>query len=151
MASFSQTRDTVIDASPAAVHALLDDFHAWQDWSPWEEMDPDLERTYSGAEKGVGARYAWSGNKKVGTGRMEITSSTPERIDIDLEFIEPFKAKNQAIFELTPRGNGSTRVEWTMAGERNVLMTVMGKLYFDKAIAKDFDRGLAKLRALAEA
>lgn len=150
MASFSQTRDTVIDAPPATVHALLDDFHAWQDWSPWEEMDPDLERTYSGAEKGVGAQYAWSGNKKVGTGRMEITSSTPERIDIDLEFIEPFKARNQAIFELTPHGKG-TRVEWTMAGERNLLMSVMGKLYFDKAIAKDFDRGLAKLRALAEA
>ncbi|WP_183100084.1 SRPBCC family protein [Nocardioides pelophilus] len=150
MASFSQTRDTVIDAPPATVHALLDDFHAWQDWSPWEEMDPDLERTYSGAEKGVGAQYAWSGNKKVGTGRMEITSSTAERIDIDLEFIEPFKARNQAIFELTPHGKG-TRVEWTMAGERNLLMSAMGKLYFDKAIAKDFDRGLAKLRALAEA
>jgi hypothetical protein len=150
MASFSQTRDTVIDAPPATVHALLDDFHAWKDWSPWEEMDPDLKRTFSGSEKGVGAHYAWTGNKKVGTGSMEITSSTPERIDIDLEFIEPFKAKNKAIFELAPAGDG-TKLEWSMAGDRNLLMTVMGKLYFDKSIAKDFDKGLAKLKALAEA
>ncbi|KAA1426431.1 SRPBCC family protein [Nocardioides antri] len=150
MASFTLTRDAVVDAPPARVHAILEDFHAWEAWSPWEEMDPHLERSFSGADKGVGAHYAWSGNKSVGKGSMEITRSTPERIEIDLEFVEPFKASNQTAFDLTPAAGG-TRVEWTMTGERNVLMTLMGKLYFDKAIAKDFDRGLAKLRAVAEA
>ena len=149
MPSFTITRDAVIEAPPARVHAILEDFHAWQGWSPWEEMDPDLERSYSGAEKGEGAHYAWSGNKKVGKGSMTITQSTPERIAIDLEFVEPFKASNETIFDLVPAAGG-TRVEWTMTGDRNLLMTVMGKLYFDKAITKDFDRGLAKLRALAE-
>lgn len=150
MASFTLTRDAVVDAPPERVHALLEDFRAWEAWSPWEEMDPDLERSFSGAEKGVGAHYAWSGNKKVGKGSMEITRSTPERIEIDLEFVEPFKASNQTVFDLTPV-TGGTRVAWTMTGDRNLLMTVMGKLYFDKAIAKDFDRGLAKLRAVAAA
>ncbi len=150
MASFSLTRDAVIGADPATVHALIDDFHAWSMWSPWEEMDPDLKRTFSGADKGVGARYAWTGNKKVGTGNMEITASTADQIDIDLEFVEPFKARNTTVFRLTPTDSG-TKVEWTMTGERNLLMTVMGKLYFDKAIAKDFDKGLAKLDAAASA
>ncbi len=150
MASFSLTRDAVIGADPATVHALIDDFHAWSAWSPWEEMDPDLKRTYSGAEKGVGARYSWVGNKKVGSGSMEITRSTAEQVDIDLEFVEPFKASNKTVFRLTPAGEG-TKVEWTMTGERNLLMTVLGKLFFDKAIAKDFDKGLAKLDAAARA
>jgi carbon monoxide dehydrogenase subunit G len=149
MAAFTQSRETTIAAPPATIHAILDDFHQWQGWSPWEEMDPDLERTFTGPEKGVGAHYAWKGNKKVGTGSMEITGSTPERIDIDLEFIAPFRASNKTVFELVPEGTG-TRVVWTMTGDRGLLMSVMGKLFFDKAIAKDFDRGLANLKALAE-
>ncbi|NYJ01802.1 carbon monoxide dehydrogenase subunit G [Nocardioides thalensis] len=149
MAAFTQSRETTIAAPPAKIHAILDDFHQWQGWSPWEEMDPDLKREFSGPAKGVGSHYAWEGNKKVGTGSMEITGSTPERIDIDLEFIAPFKASNKTIFELVPEGAG-TRVVWTMTGDRGLLMSVMGKLFFDKAIAKDFDRGLANLKALAE-
>ena len=150
MPAFSQQRETTINAAPAAVHPLLVDFHHWKDWSPWEELDPELKRTFTGPESGVGSHYAWTGNKKVGTGSMEITNSTPERIDIDLEFIAPFKASNKTSFELKPQGSDSTRVVWSMSGERNLFMAVAGKLFFDKAIAKDFDRGLAKLKALAE-
>lgn len=149
MPAFSQSRETTIAAPPERIHAILEDFHQWQGWSPWEEMDPDLKREFSGPEKGLGSHYAWEGNKKVGKGSMEITASTPERIDIDLEFIAPFRASNKTVFELVPRGKG-TRVVWTMTGERGLLMSVAGKLFFDKAIAKDFDRGLAKLKALAE-
>ena len=150
MPHFENSRSIVVDAAPAAVHALLDDFHQWTRWSPWEELDPALQRTYSGPETGVGSHYAWSGNNKVGQGSMEITGSTPERIDIDLEFLKPFKASNKTVFTLTPEGSG-TRVEWAMSGERNLAFAVLGRLFFDKAIAKDFDKGLAKLKAAAEA
>lgn len=149
MPYFSQTHRTTIGADEAAVHALINDFHEWQRWSPWEELDPDLERTFNGPEAGVGARYAWAGNKKVGTGSMEITLSSPDRIDIDLEFLAPMKAHNKITFALTPVDDG-TEVAWTMSGDRNLLMTVMGKVYFDKAIGRDFERGLAKLKAAAE-
>ncbi len=37
-----------------------------------------------------------------------------------------------------------------MTGTRNLFMEIAGKLFFDRAIAKDFDRGLGKLKALAE-
>lgn len=149
MPAFSNSRETFIDAPPATVHAILDDFHLWSGWSPWEEMDPDLKRTFSGPEKGVGSQYAWEGNNKVGTGRMEIEESTPQRIAIDLEFIKPFKARNKTVFDLRPEGSG-TRVVWTMSGQRNALMAVAGKLFFDKAIGKDFEKGLGKLKVLAE-
>ena len=149
MPAFSLSRETTIQASPDQVHALINDFRNWAQWSPWEARDPELKRTFSGAESGLGAKYAWEGNKQVGSGTMEITSSQPDRIEIELCFLVPFKATNQTTFELTPAGEG-TRVVWSMTGQRNVLMAAMGKLFFNKAIAKDYDQGLAKLAAAAE-
>ncbi|MDO7868426.1 SRPBCC family protein [Nocardioides jiangxiensis] len=149
MPHFENSRSIGIDAAPAVVHTHIDDFRNWTAWSPWEELDPAVKRSYTGAEAGVGAHYAWEGNNKVGQGSMEITASTPERIDIDLEFLKPFKASNKTVFTLTPQGTG-TRVDWTMSGERNLAFAILGKLFFDKAIAKDFDKGLTKLKAAAE-
>lgn len=149
MPAFELTRETIVDAPPSAVHELIDDFRNWVRWSPWEERDPQLERTYSGADRGAGAIYSWKGNKQVGTGRMEITRSEPERIELDLEFLEPFRSSSKTVFTLTPEATG-TRVRWEMTGTRGVLMGVAGKLFFDRALGKDFDRGLAKLKAAAE-
>ena len=149
MPNFTNTRTTVINAPAATIHALVNDFHEWTRWSPWEGLDPDLKRTYSGAAAGVGAHYAWEGNNKAGTGTMAITSSTPDRIEIALEFLKPFKASNVATFSFSEAGGG-TRVDWTMSGQRNVAFAVLGRLFFDKAIAKDFDKGLASLKAAAE-
>ena len=143
------TREITVDAPPQTVHALIDSFPAWQQWSPWEGVDPQLQRTYSGPDAGVGAHYAWSGNKQAGSGSMEIVGSTPEQIDITLQFLKPFKATNRTTFRMTPSGSG-TKVSWTMSGQRNPLMSLMGTLFFDKAIGKDFDRGLADLKARAE-
>jgi hypothetical protein len=149
MPSFEHTRSIAIATPPEAVHALVDDFHGWAKWSPWEGLDADLTRTYSGSEKGVGARYAWAG-KKSGEGSMVITSEAPHRIDIDLYFVKPFKANNKAVFRFDPEGN-ATRVSWTMSGTRNMLLAVMGTLFFDAMIGKDFEKGLAKLKAVVEA
>ncbi len=150
MADFSMSRATTVDAPPERVHALVDDFHEWQRWSPWEGLDHDLRRTYTGPDRGVGAHYAWSGNKKAGEGTMEITSSTPTAVVVDLRFLKPFKATNVTRFDLVPLDSG-TRVTWTMTGKRNVVMSLMGRLFVDKAIGADFERGLASLKAEAEA
>lgn len=147
MPAFSHTYATTIDAPAAVVHGLVADFHEWQRWSPWEGLDPDLQRTYDGS--GVGASYSWSGNKKAGQGAMTFTSITPEQVVVDLEFLKPFKATNVVTFDLSPAGHG-TRVEWTMSGQRNLAFAVLGRLFFDKAIGKDFTKGLASLKAAAE-
>jgi len=149
MAAFEMSRSTTVAAPSARIHALVDDLHAWQTWSPWEGIDPDLQRTYTGPDQGVGAHYAWSGNKKAGEGTMEILESTPSSVVCDLRFLKPFEATNVMRFDLTLSGAG-TAVVWTMTGERGAVMGLMGKLYFDKAVGKDFDRGLAQLKAAAE-
>ncbi len=80
---------------------------------------------------------------------MTITKSTPERIEIDLELIKPFKAKNKTVFVFTPEGQG-TRVSWTLHGNRNVLMHVAGGLFVDKELGKYIERGPARLKATSE-
>jgi len=149
MSDFSLSRSTRVHADVTTVHALIDDFREWTRWSPWENVDPDLRRDYSGPETGVGSTYRWSGNRKAGEGEMRITGSTPSSVVVDLEFLKPFKATNVTAFRLAPTGD-ATEVTWTMTGSRNRVMGLMGRLFFDKAIGRDFERGLASLKAEAE-
>lgn len=149
MSDFSLSRSTRVQAEPARVHALLDDFREWRKWSPWEGADPALKRDYAGPHHGVGSTYRWSGNKKAGMGEMRIKESTPARVVVDLVFLKPFKATNVTTFSLVPAGD-ATEVTWTMTGTRSAVMSVMGKLFFDRAIGGDFDTGLAAIKQSAE-
>lgn len=151
MSDFELSRSTTINAPAATVHALINDFHEWVAWSPWEGTDPALRRTYTGPSQGVGATYAWSGNRKAGRGSMRITDSTDREIGIRLEFLKPFKATNDVTFVLVPEGE-TTAVTWRMTGQRSAVMAAMNKvLHFDKMIGGDFDKGLRQLKARAEA
>jgi hypothetical protein len=151
MGDFEVVRSTTIAAAPERVHGLIDDFRAWRRWSPWEDVDPDLKRDYSGPESGAGARYAWEGNRKAGKGSMEIVSSTPERIDMRLVFEKPWKAINDTAFELTPTGETATEVSWRMRGTNKGFAALFSKVFsMDRMIGKDFEKGLARMKAAAE-
>jgi hypothetical protein len=149
--SFDVSRSTTVQADPARVHDLIDDFHRWTAWSPWEDLDPNLSRTYTGPTAGVGAHYAWRGNRKAGEGSMEITGSSPERIEIELAFLKPMRNTNQVEFVLTPAGSG-TDVTWRMSGQvEGVMMSLFSKVMpMDRLVGKDFEKGLARLKAVAE-
>lgn len=149
--TFSVQREVSIKAPPDKVAALIVDFRNWQLWSPWEKLDPDMQRTYVGPASGKGARYAWQGDDKVGAGRMEITdAATPERTVIKLDFLKPFESHNTTTFALTPDGD-STKVSWTMTGPSPYVSKVMNVFVsMDTMIGKDFDKGLANLKAAVE-
>ncbi len=150
MAEFEIVRETVIAADPARIRELIVDFREWKQWSPWEGLDPDLQRTYTGSETGVGAQYAWDGNRKAGRGSMEITGVTDAAIDIRLSFEKPWRATNRVTFRLTPADTG-TAVSWRMVGERNAAMGLLAKVIpMDSMIGRDFEKGLERLRTLAE-
>ena len=150
MSRFDIARSTTIQAAPAGVHALVNDFLKWPAWSPWEDVDPSLQRTYAGPDSGVGAHYAWSGNRRAGSGSMEITSSTPEAIDLRLSFLKPWKATNDVTFTFVPVGDG-TQVTWRMTGEQKGVAAVLGKVVsMDRLLGKDFEKGLSRLKATAE-
>lgn len=148
---FRLERSQAIAASPQTILGHIEDFRKWRQWSPWEGLDPNLERDYSGAERGKGAVYAWRGNGKAGQGRMEILEADPRHVRIALDFIKPFKASNIAEFTLTPAGD-ATRVNWAMTGSRSLMMKVMGLVFdMEKMVGPDFERGLASLKQAAEA
>jgi len=149
--SFRIERSATIDAPAEKVFGLISDFQQWRGWSPWENKDPNLKRSYSGAERGKGSVYAWEGNKNVGSGRMEILdASSPSKVVIKLDFISPFEAHNIAEFTMLPQGN-ATNVHWVMHGPAQFISKVMQVFFsLDKMIGKDFEAGLASMKSLAE-
>jgi len=149
--TFSIRREATIKAPAEKVFALINDFHQWIVWSPWERKDPALKRSYSGADSGKGAIYGWEGDKNVGTGRMEIReSTTPSKIVIQLDFFKPFEAHNTAEFTMLPQGDG-THVTWVMHGPSPFMNRVMQVFMdFDKMVGKDFEAGLANLKNITE-
>jgi Polyketide cyclase / dehydrase and lipid transport len=148
--SFHFERSAMINAAPEKIQPLIADFRNWPQWSPWEKLDPNMKRTFSGTARGPGAIYEWSGNSDVGSGRMEIVSATPTDVQIKLDFLEPMATSNLTKFVLTPTGN-ATNVIWTMDGPMpyiSKLMTVFVSM--ESLLSKDFEKGLADLKAAAE-
>ena len=148
--SFHVERTATVSATPEQLLPLLSDFHRWEAWSPWEKLDPQMKRTFEGSQSGQGAVYAWTGNSEVGSGRMEVLSATPQAVTIKLDFITPMATSNTTAFALEPNG-ATTRVIWKMDGPMpymSKLMTVF--MSMDGLIGKDFEKGLAQLKAEAE-
>ncbi len=150
-AEFRISRSAEIAAPPRAVFEHVNDFHAWEAWSPWAKLDPACKLRYEGPPSGVGAVYGWSGNSKVGQGQMTITDSKPgELVLIRLEFLRPFKCTNTAEFRFAP-GGGRTKVTWSMLGRKNFLTKAFGLFCnMDKMVGGDFEKGLAQMKAIAE-
>lgn len=151
-ATFHVERAITVAAPPDNAFALVNDFHAWPAWSPWEKLDPNMKRTFEGPSAGVGAQYAWSGNDDVGEGRMTVEKSDqPSQIGIKVEFLKPWAATNQTTFRFTPAAGGS-KVTWAMDGE-NDFMAKAASLFMDmdKLIGGDFEKGLAAMKMAAEA
>jgi uncharacterized protein YndB with AHSA1/START domain len=123
--TFRVQRAATIKAQPEKIFALINDLHRWDAWSPYEKKDPAMKRVYGGAAQGKGAAYAWEGNKEVGTGRIEITeSSPPSRVTMTLDMIKPIKAHNIVEFTLEPQG-GSTTVTWAMNGDMPYISKIL--------------------------
>jgi uncharacterized protein YndB with AHSA1/START domain len=149
--SFRVERSARIEAPPEKIFPLIDNFHQWEKWSPWEKADPALKRTYSGSEHGVGAIYRWDGNKDVGQGQMEIIESTPPgKLRIKIDFMSPFEGHNTVEFTLEPQGSG-TIVRHAMFGPSPYLSKLLGLFFnMDNMIGGKFEEGLVNLRSLAE-
>jgi hypothetical protein len=148
--AFRVERSTTINAPADKVFMLINDFHEWTKWSPWETIDADLQREYKGPQKGVGAAYAWEG-RKAGMGAMLITQSEPSRlILIKLDFVKPMVATNTTEFSLSEESDG-TKVRWAMFGPMPFMHRVMSTfMSMDKMVGGSFEQGLAKMKSVAE-
>jgi hypothetical protein len=148
--TFHVERAIDIKAAPESIFPLINDFHQWESWSPYNK-DPAMKNTYSGAGSGKGARYAWEGNKEVGQGEISITDAvSPRQIEFELHMIKPFEGRNHVVISIDAKGDTST-VTWALEDKHTYFMKVMSLfLNLDKMIGGDFERGLAKLKRVAE-
>jgi hypothetical protein len=144
-------RSAVIKASPDVVYPLVADLRTFTAWSPWTDLDPDQTVTFSPSTSGVGAWYTWSGDDKVGSGRMEIlTENAPTGLTQRLEFIEPFQSVATVTWTLTPHAGG-TQVTWSMDSAQGVVSKLMCVFVdMDAMLGADFERGLTQLQAHAQ-
>ena len=148
--SFRVQRVVLINAPSDKVFPLIDDFKAWPAWSPYEKKDPAMKRSLGAVTAGKGATYAWEGDKNVGQGSMEIVESGPRKVLIKLDFLKPFEAHNMGEFILEPKGD-STAVTWAIYGPSPYMSKVIGTfMNIDDMIGRDFEKGLADLKATAE-
>ena len=147
-ASSHVERRITINASPAKVFAVLRDFQQFNQWSPWADIDPNVQYSYSGPIGDVGAKYDWRGNSAVGAGSQEITALTPDQ-EIKIHLIFEGQGDAQVAYRLSA-DNGST-VIWSFDSEHgfNPLNRWFG-LLLDGMIGGDYDKGLAKLKTYVE-
>lgn len=148
---FRVERVTTIKGSPAAVFEQVNDLHKWQTWSPWAKLDPNAKVSFEGPATGEGAAMSWSGNDKVGEGKMTLIESRPnEAIKAKVEFVKPYAGTSTSAFSLKPEGE-ETVVVWTIGGHHNVvekaMCLVMGG---EKMIGADLEKGLAQLKSTVE-
>ena len=148
---FRVERAASIKAPPDKIFPLINDFKRWDAWSPWEKKDPAMKRTYGAATSGKGAVYAWEGNKDVGQGSMEIVeSSPPAKVRLKLDFVKPFEGHNIVEFTLEPKGD-TTNVIWAMQGDTPYFAKILHVfINMDSMVGKDFETGLANLKAVVE-
>ncbi|MCB9655998.1 MAG: SRPBCC family protein [Deltaproteobacteria bacterium] len=146
-AEFAVERTQTIEVPAQTAFEYLRDFHNFGAWSPWAKLDNQMKQTFEGAERGLGAQYAWAGNNQVGEGRMTIVDEKPgERIDIKLEFLKPWPSTSQATYLLAAKGAESVEVTWRMTGHNDFMGKLMSVVMdMDKMVGGDFERGLAAL------
>lgn len=150
-AAYRYERSVRIEAPPGRVYPNIATLEAMDRWSPWNERDPGMRKTYEGTDGHVGAVQRWEGNKDVGKGLQRIAAIEPGRsVTTDLEFIEPWASKSTAEVSVTAEGEGS-RVTWALYGENDLLGRIFGLLMdMDAMLGKDFEHGLAMLKAQVE-
>ncbi|MGE5260246.1 MAG: SRPBCC family protein [Actinomycetota bacterium] len=148
---FRVERTATMGAPADAVFTQVNDLHKWDAWSPWAKLDPDAKVTFAGPDAGKDAAMSWSGNDKVGEGKMTIVESHPnDAIKIEVNFTKPFEGSIGSEFGFKPNGD-NTDVTWAMTGHR----TFMEKVFClvmngNKMLSDDIGKGLAQLKAVVE-
>jgi hypothetical protein len=149
--TFSVERSASAAAPPAAVFALVNDFRAWDAWSPWRKLDPNAKIAITDPSAGKGATFTWDGNEKIGAGNITIVQSQPdELVEVEQVFIRPFAGKATMAFTFVPTDNG-TKVTWKMDGANDFFGKAMCMFMdMDALLGKDFENGLRSLKEAVE-
>lgn len=143
-------RALTIAAPPAVVLALISDLRRWPEWSPRERLDPGVRRTYGGPPSGLGSSCYWSGDDRVGEGRLTVTDVTADMVGVELELKKPRPASSDLEFRASAE-NGGTRLSVAAVGQSDLDGRRLG--FFnsaEKAMGPELAAALAGIKDLAE-
>jgi hypothetical protein len=146
-------RSTTIAAPAPAVFDQVNDLRKWDNWSPWAKLDPAAKVSFEGAQAGQGAVFKWSGNDKIGEGKMTVTDSRPgDFVKIKVEFIKPFEGSNVSEFSFKPDGN-RTAVTWSSSGRNDnfFMKAICLVMNMQKTLGGEMEKGLAQMKSVVEA
>lgn len=150
--SYTVSRSITINKPIAEVYNYLKFVKNQDHWSPWQERDPDMKKTFTGTDGEVGFISAWeSDHKQVGSGEQEIVGlKENEEINTHLRFLKPFKSESDAYIRVED-ADGATKVTWGFSGNNKFPMSIfMLFMNMDKAVGTDFEQGLSKLKKVLE-
>ncbi len=142
-------RSITINAPGKLVMQQAAYFKNFSKWSPWSKLDTAMVTTITGTDGQVGAVYSWKGNKDVGEGSMEIIAVSGNRVDQKLRFLVPYESEATTFLSIKDAEGGGVTVTWGMDSESARPMNLMNPM-MDGMIGKDYDKGLAELKALSE-
>lgn len=145
---FSVSRSILVQADSGKVHALVGDLERWPEWTPWSEIDPSMRTELGPRTSGVGASHSWSGDR--GTGRLTFTQCDPATGVVYDFSVNDGQYRATGAIRYAPEAQG-TRVSWTLEGGAGGIFGRYLSLMMDDILGPSFEKGLNKLKALAEA
>lgn len=148
--NFQIEKEIVINKPKSEVFEYLKMTKNENEWNPWIKKDPKIVQHFQGEDGNVGFIASWSGNKEVGTGEQEITDIvTNERIDFELRFTKPMKAKNHSYLITETVNENQTKVKWGMNGRTPFPFNVIC-FFMQEKINNEFNSGLNNLKIILE-
>jgi effector-binding domain-containing protein len=148
--NYTVEESIVINAPKNMVYEYISNLNNFNEWSPWSEVDPNMEITISGDGKSVGSQYQWEGNKDAGKGGMKIIEKDRDRVDIELTFIEPWESESFTQYRFEETENG-TKVIWYMEGRMPYPMNIFNLFSMMKnAIGTEYQKGLNAVKEILE-
>jgi hypothetical protein len=151
--SYSVKRDVIINRPKEEVFAFVKQLKNQDLYSVWQQMDPNMEKSFSGIDGTIGFTSSWkSKNREVGSGSQTILRLTEgDSMVCQIAFKEPFESINQNYFTTTSEGDTGTRVEWGFKGEFPYPLNLFAvAMDMESMIGKDFQQGLNNMKVILE-
>lgn len=150
--SYDVNRKIIVHKSAPVVFEYLKYLKNQDNWSPWGKRDPNMKKEFEGSDGEIGAISKWEGNKDVGSGEQEIKRIVEnEVIESELRFLKPWKSRSDAYLKVNEAGAGETEITWGFSGKNKFPVSIMMLfMNMDRAVGKDFEEGLARLKDILE-
>lgn len=150
---YAVQREIVINKPKQEVFDYIKYLKNQDNYSKWNNMDPNMIKSYTGTDGEPGFTYRWESDKSdVGVGEQEIKGiKNGERIDFELRFIKPWESTEPAYMTTETVNDGQTKVAWGFSGHMKYPMNLM-LLFMDMEtmIGGDLESGLTNLKTILE-